>query len=162
MLDLVLGNICSLGAMISDSFSGTRKTNRGVLLVQCISQLFYMASSFILKAYSLTAQNVVSIVRNIVAARGKTGKVWECVLILAPVALGIAVNNQGLLGYVPIIANLEYSVAMFAFDGKPTKLKYAFILNCVMYCVFNFIILNTITLNSIIIRENARLQIIIF
>lgn len=36
-------------------------------------------------------------------------KALEWMLILAGVVLGIIFNNRGLLGWLPIIANLEYS-----------------------------------------------------
>ena len=40
-MDIIIGNICSLLAMGTDSLSSTRKTTRDVLLVQCLSQLIY-------------------------------------------------------------------------------------------------------------------------
>ena len=56
--DVIAGNVCSIGAMISDSYSGTRKNEKGILLAQCVSQIFYAAGSIILKGYSATVQNV--------------------------------------------------------------------------------------------------------
>ena len=35
---LIVGNMCSLLVMATDSFRSTRKTTRGVLMVQSISQ----------------------------------------------------------------------------------------------------------------------------
>ncbi len=58
--------------------------------------------------------------------------------------LGVLLNNRGLLGWLPIAANLEYSVAMFRFKDNEMELKLAFIVNMVMYCVFSVIILNYI------------------
>jgi len=145
MLEIIVGNVCAVGAMLSDSVSGTRKTRREILLVQCVSQLFYIASSLILKGYSATVQNVVSIARNLFAAYDKKNKAIEYVLIILPVVLGIVFNNRGLLGYLPVLANLEYSVAVFAIKDKPVVLKYALIVNCILFCVFNFAILNFVS-----------------
>ena len=142
MLEVVIGNVCALGAILSDSLSGAQKTKQRMLLIQCVSQIFYIISSLVLRAYSATAQNVVAIFRNWFAARGKSGKVLTGVFIILPVVLGIAFNNRGAMGLLPVIGNLEYSVAMFAFPDGSLKLKLAFILNAILFCVFNFAVLN--------------------
>ncbi len=38
--ELLIGNICSLCAMVTDSISGTRKKHRQILAVQIISRFF--------------------------------------------------------------------------------------------------------------------------
>ena len=81
------------------------------MAVQIVSQFFYAASSIALKGYSSTAQNVVAVFRNLAAMKKIKSKVLEWTLILAGVVLGVLFNNRGLLGWLPIIANLEYSVS---------------------------------------------------
>ena len=144
--EIVIGNICSLCAMVTDSISGTRKKPRQILAVQIISQFFYAAGSIILKGYSSTAQNVAAVGRNLAAMfeiKNKTVK-WfvEWSLIALGVALGILLNNRGLLGWLPIVANLEYSIAVFRFKDRERELKFAFIANMIMYAVFSFVIMN--------------------
>ena len=112
MVELIAGNICSLMAMITDSVSASRKTARGVLLVQTLSQLFYGMSAIILKGYSAAVQNGVSLVRNILAVSKYRQKLkWlEMTLILAGVVLGFCFNNMGVIGLLPIIASSEYAL----------------------------------------------------
>ena len=50
---IIIGNICSLCAMISDSFSGTRKKHSEIMAVQILSHVFYGASTIVLKGYSV-------------------------------------------------------------------------------------------------------------
>ena len=140
--EVIVGNVCSLCAMVTDSISGTRKKNSQVLGVQMLSQVFYGAGSIILKGYSSTAQNVVAVLRNLAAMKGIKHKAVEWTLILLGVALGIAFNNRGLLGLLPVAANLEYSIAVFRFRDNEKGLKLAFILNMLMYSVFSFAIMN--------------------
>jgi len=144
MIDIVLGNICSIGAMLSDSYSGTRKTKKEMLLAQSVSQIFYLASSIILKGYSAAAQNVVSIFRNIAVAYDKETKILEYIFIVLPVILGVVFNNRGLIGLLPVFANLEYVLAMVYAKNDSQKLKIAFIVNCALFSVFNFYILNVV------------------
>ena len=39
----------------------------------------------------------------------------EWALIAAGVVLGVVFNNRGLAGWLPIVGNLEYSLAVFRF-----------------------------------------------
>ena len=93
--EILIGNICSLGAMITDGISGTRKNPQHILGAQLISQFFYGAGSFVLKGYSSTAQNVVSVLRNLAAMKNVKSKAVEWGLILLGVVLGAAFNNRG-------------------------------------------------------------------
>ena len=148
---IIIGNILSLCAMISDSISGTRKKHSQIMAVQIVSQFFYAASSIVLKGYSSTAQNIVAVFRNLAAIKNVKSKVLEWGLILAGVALGIAFNNRGLLGWLPIIANLEYSVAVFKLRDNEKALKLAFIINMIMYAVFSAIIMNYVGIVSCVV-----------
>ena len=123
---VILGNICSLLAMVTDSISASRKTASGVLLVQNISQLFYGIGSILLKGYSGAVQNAVSIIRNFVAIRKIDSKVLEWFLVALGVVLGLAFNNLGAVGYLPVIANLQYTLAVFRFRDNERALKLSF------------------------------------
>ena len=139
---IIVGNVFSLCAMATDSFSGTRKEHRQIMSAQIVSQFFYAASSIVLKAYSSTVQNVVAIFRNYAAMKNVKSKALEWGLVLAGVVLGIAFNNRGILGWLPIIANLEYSISVFKFKDNEKALKLAFIINMIMYAVFSWVIMN--------------------
>jgi hypothetical protein len=139
---IIVGNLLSLCAMITDSISGTRKKHSEIMAVQIVSQFFYGASSIALKGYSSTVQNVVAVFRNLAAMKNVKSKVLEWTLVLAGVVLGAVFNNRGLLGWLPIIANLEYSIAVFRLKGNERALKVAFILNALMFAVFNGVIMN--------------------
>ncbi len=141
---VLIGNFFSLCAMISDSISGTRKKHSEIMAVQIVSQFFYAASSIALKGYSSTVQNAVAVFRNLAAIKNIKSRVLEWTLILAGVVLGILFNNRGLLGWLPVIANLEYSIAVFRFTDNEKALKLAFIVNMVMYAVFSLMIMNLV------------------
>ena len=139
---IIIGNLLNLCAMVSDSISGTRKKHSEIMAVQIVSQFFYGACSIVLKGYSGTAQNIVAVFRNLAAMKNVKSRVLEHILILAGVVLGVLLNNRGLLGWLPIIANLEYSVAVFRFRDNERVLKLAFIVNNILFAVFAAVILN--------------------
>ena len=141
-LFLLLGNGCSLMATLSNMFASTRKTARGVLLVQSLGQAFYFACAIFLKGYSGAVQNAMSIVRNFVALGKKQRKWVEWTLIAAAVVLGVVFNNRGLAGWLPIVGNLEYSLAVFRFRDNQRMLKVALIVSLAIFIVFNAVIGN--------------------
>ena len=44
-----------------------------------------------------------------------------------------------------MIANFQYSVAVFRLKDRPKALKISFGLNSVLFCIFNFVIMNYVS-----------------
>lgn len=152
MNDVIIGNAFSLCAMVTDSISGTRKKKSEILGWQLISQFFYTACSIVLKGYSSAVQDAVAILRNLVGMKDLNNKYVEWTLILTAVVLGFVFNNRGYLGWLPVFANLEYSIAIFRFKDNEKALKIAFIINMALYAVFCYVILNYVgTIANIIV-----------
>ena len=141
-ISVILGNGCSLLAMVTDSISSTQKTAKGVLLMQSLSQLIYCIGTILLKGYSGAVQNVVSILRNFVAIRKISSPLIEWILVALGVALGLLFNNLGLIGYLPVVANLQYTLAVFKFKDNERALKISFALCIGLFAIFNCAIFN--------------------
>lgn len=104
--------------------------------IQNISQLFYAIGSILLKGYSGAVQNVVCIVRNLAVIKGIQSKIIEWVLVIAGVVIGLFFNNIGFAGLLPIIANLQYTLAMFKFRNNERALKISFLISSVLFIFF--------------------------
>lgn len=141
-IGIVIGNVCSILAMITDSISSTRKTAKGVIWVQSISQLIYFVGTIVLKGYSGAVQNAVSFIRNMVAIKDIKSKAIEWILVALGVVLGVAFNNLGLVGYLPVVANLQYTLAIFKFKDNERALKISFAISIGLFGLFNIFILN--------------------
>lgn len=141
-VNIIIGNVCSLLAMGTDTISSTRKTAKGVLWVQTLSQLFYFIGTIVLKGYSGAVQNGVSILRNLVAIRNINSKVLEWILVFLAVALGLLFNNLGWIGLLPVVANLQYTLSVFRFKDNERALKISFMISIATFAVFNIFILN--------------------
>ena len=140
MLELILGNICSLIAMGTDAVSSWAKSARKMLLFQCLSQGIYAVGSVILKGYSAAVQNVISL------------PVVEWILIALGVGLGLYFNNRSWIGLLPVVANLEYSLAVLFFKDNEQLLKIAFFIDVLLFCIFNTVILNIVgTVSNIVV-----------
>lgn len=143
-IQLIIGNLCSLLAVFTDSISATRKTTRGVLLVQSVSQIIYGIGSVVLGGYSGAVQNVMGVLRNFVAIKKIDSKALKWVMVILGVVLGALFNNLGIWGWLPILANLEYTLAVFYFKDNQRALKIAFLISVVLFAVFNGIILSVV------------------
>lgn len=141
-VNLIIGNVCSLLAMGTDAISAAQKTAKRLLWVQIISQLIYCTGSIILKGYSGAVQNVISTVRNLVAIKNIKSKALEWILVVLGVVLGLVFNNLGWVGLLPVIANLQYTLAVFYFKEDERALKKAFLIVTIMFAIFNLAIYN--------------------
>ena len=80
--------------------------------------------------------------RNVAAIKNVKNKVIEWGLIILGAVLGIVFNGRGLLGILPVVANLGYSIAVFELRQDVKSLKYVFIANMVIFAIFNGITSN--------------------
>ena len=72
----------------------------------------------------------------------RIGAIGMACLIAGGVVLGIAFNNLGVVGLLPVIANLEYSLGVFRFKDNERALKASFLINVILFTVFNGFIYN--------------------
>lgn len=141
---LIIGNLSSLLAMGTDALSSAQKTTKRVLWVQNLSQLIYCIGAFLLGGYSGCVQNVVSIIRNIVAIKQVSKKWIEWTLTALGVVLGLVFNTIGWVGLLPVIANLQYTLVVFRFKRNERALKISFLASALMFSVFSGAILNIV------------------
>ena len=139
---LIVGNICTVLAMACNAISSAGRSPKKVLWMQSASQAIYGISGIALQGYSATAQNVVSILRNLAAIRNMKSKVLEWALVVLGVVLGVACNNRGVIGLLPVIGNLQYTLAIFKFKTDERKIKIFFLISTICFVVFNFAICN--------------------
>lgn len=164
--NIIIGNLCTLVAMSANAFSATRKDSKSVLRVQNISQLVYCISGIVLEGYSASVQNVVSILRNIAAIRNVKSKTLEWVLVIAGLVLGIACNNRGVIGLLPVLGTLQYTLVIFQCKDNQRALKASFMISSIFFVVFNFCLYNfvgavsdlvvAITTFSVLVKGNKK------
>ena len=142
MINIILGNIASLVSCLLDSFSATKKNRKEMLKIQCFSVLVYTIANTLLQAYSAVVQNVCSLIRNILATKGIENKTIEYIIIAASLLFGIYFNNLGLMGFLPVFANVEYSICMFVLKGNVKGLKISFFICNMCFLIFNLYIKN--------------------
>ena len=139
---LIVGNLCTLLAMGCNALSSTRKTTKGMLLMQSLSQAIYSISGIVLKGYSAVVQNIVSILRNFAAIRNIKSKFIEWTLVVLGLILGIVCNNRGFWGLIPVFGNLQYTLTIFRCKNNERALKISFLISVISFIIFNVVLYN--------------------
>ena len=143
-IPMIIGNLCAFLGTSVDTLSSTRKTAKGMLWLQCLSQVFYGVGTFLLGGYSGVVQNVVSILRNLIAIKNISHPVLEWGLMAVGAIVSLACNNLGFWGLLPVIANCQYTLAVFRFKDNERALKFSFLILVALFVVFNGVIYNIV------------------
>ena len=62
--------------------------------------------------------------------------------------LGLAFNNLGFMGLLPVIANFQYTIAIFRFQDNERALKISFAIAIGLFAIFNIAIYNVVGMLS--------------
>ena len=142
MLNIIIGNALCFVGMATDSISASRKTPRAMLIMQSVGQVVYAVSSLFLGAYSAAVQNAVNITRNTIAIQNKQSRAIEWALIVFGLVFGLIFNNLEILGLVPVLASLQYSLTVLFLKHNAQALRISFAVAMLCYTVFNAFIWN--------------------
>mgnify|MGYP000015544622 FL=1 len=136
-------------AIIIFIFSSSLQNKKKILLVQVLGHVLLGISEFISNAFSSIIQELISISRNILVYFNKNTKIVNIILIAIGVIFGTycalfgkntftpwkGLDEIHWYSFLPIIANLEYSVAVMI-DGISVKwLKLSFAISSFMWAI---------------------------
>ncbi len=135
MKTVLVANIFSLIGQCFSVYASTRKEKNEILLHQSIFWAIISVSSFLLKGYSAIVTNVMGITRNVLSIRGINNLYLNYALIFLCILFGYIFNSNGLLGYLPIIANVAQSLVVL---NEKAKTRHVQIVNCLASLLWTF------------------------
>lgn len=119
-------------------------------------QLSYILSNLLLKGYSGLIQNAVELVRNL-AIMCKVDRDWiNYTLIAAALILGVLFNNLGIIGLLPVLGGLQFSVVVLK-ARNVRKIKASMILSSVTYVIYSFALMNYVAVVTNLVSVFAAL-----
>ena len=160
----LIANIIDFLASILMVASGSIKKKARILAVQIIQLLMQSVSMLLLGGITGAVNNVLSCLRNYLCYKEKLNVYWKAFLIVASIALTILLNDQGLLGLIPVVVCTVYILLMDIKDPIAFKLLvtltfvpwvfYHFFLGAYVAAVFDIlsVITNAVTL-GVMIKE---------
>ncbi len=138
-MDIVLlANILTLIAQLVSFYASTRKSKHQVLFFQNVFMLIISVASYLLKGYSAIVTNVVCVIRNCLSMKGISSLWITYSLILFSLVFGTIVNRNGILGYLPVIANVIQTLAVLDEKAGVRRVKISFGIACLMWTAFNW------------------------
>lgn len=138
---LILGEIFSLVAAVLLAYSTFSKDKNKMIGKQIWHAVYCALSNFCLGAYSGLSTNILTGIRNYLTVKGWFNMPVLIIYSILNVGIGYAVNTKGLIGLLPAIAGVEY--AIFLYKTKSAQvMRYALILNLLMWVVYDFIVMS--------------------
>lgn len=132
---IILGNAISLAASVLMVAIGLIKEKKKIVLAQCGQFALYAAANLVLGGIMGMVTNLVSIARNVISLKWKYGTVQKIVFTVIQAGLAAAVNKEGLLGWLPIIAAV--SLTWFLDTKDEVVLKLVFLFGQVLWGIYD-------------------------
>ena len=118
----IAANIIDFLAAMLQVASGSIKKKAKILVVQIVQLLMQGVSMLLLGGITGAVNNVLSCLRNYLCYKEKLNIYWKAALIAASVALTLLLNDQGLLGIIPVVVCTVYILLMDLKDPIAFKL----------------------------------------
>ena len=139
MNTLILGNLISLGASVCLAASCCAGSRRSAYRLQASESAVLCASYLVFSAWAGLVTQLLSVIRNLLVIRGKFTVKWMVFFTALAVVLGIAVNDRGLIGLLPVAATVQLTLCNH-FCRTIRQVKASFLVNAVQWMAFSFCI----------------------
>ena len=137
---ILIGNAVALiGAALMVAI-GFIKDKKRILVAQCAQLTILGVANFLLGGMSGVVSNAVGIVRNVIGIKREFTTPYKIFFIVLQGVLTILANNQGWLGYLPLIACATFT--WFLDEEDPVKFKAVIIGGQILWGIYDFSILN--------------------
>jgi len=153
---IFLGNVISFFASLFMVYSGLVLKKDKIIYYQSIQMLLFMVSNLILGGITGAFTNGFEIIRNILCYYNKLNFKWKMFIIAISSIFIIYFNNLGIVGYLPLINLILYT--LFIDTTSVVRLKLVMIFVTILWIIYSFyinsyvsIVFNVFTVISTII-----------
>ena len=127
MTNIIIANIIAFIASILMAYTGILKKKSTIIFVQTVQIALFVLSNLMLGGITGAIVNAISCVRNILCYKDKLGKLSKTVIVISTITLSLMFNNLGIIGLLPIIATVLYTLFMDVKDIIKFKYLSSFI-----------------------------------
>ncbi len=125
----IIGLIALIILVISFQINNKRK----LLKLQIFSSMFFALQYLLLNAYSGVLMSIIVMLRNYLFQ--KKVSIKKLIMIISLMLLASIFTFNGIVSILPIIACIEYSIALW--QSKLKILRIAEIISCILYLIYN-------------------------
>lgn len=136
---ILIGNILSLIAATFMAVSSLAKRRSVIFTLQFFECFILAVASFFFSSYAAIATLLLCAIRNLLTAKDMFGKKMMYIFFVLTAVLGIITNNRGIIGLLPVIATLQYTVCSHIFKGLFLT-RISIFVNTAIWVIYSFII----------------------
>lgn len=141
---ILLGNLISFLASLALTAGCLMKDPKKVYVMQVTENLILVASSVCFGSWSGISTLLVSTVRNILLVKGHFEKRMMYLFIVLVTVCGLAVNNKGVIGLLPVLATVILTVCNY-YAREIVAIKWSLFVNLVLWAAYFFMIFDVIS-----------------
>ena len=140
MNEVLLANILMIIGEGILFIASSRKSKKQILLFQIVSMVVMGVASYLLKGYGAIVMDVIGITRNVLSSNNIASRFLTYVFISAAIVFGVLFNNHGLLGYLPIVANVSQSLVIISRKSTARQVRLVCAFSSFCWGIYNFVI----------------------
>ena len=110
----LLAQVFSAIGALCVAISSFAKSKNNMLVWQITDYIFTAIANLLLGGYTGALTISISIIRNSLMVKKKMTKTILTILIIIQIIVGTYLNQLGIIGYLPIISSVSYSLAIAA------------------------------------------------
>ena len=137
---IVIANIISLAGCIVMVLTGLIQTKRNILTAQVFTFALLGLANLLLGGISAVVSNSIAIIRNVYCIKFKLTWPVKLVFMGLQLVLTLIFNDDGLIGYLPLLANIIY-ISLLDTENE-VVLKLGIMTSTACWIVFDFVMLN--------------------
>ncbi|MCF0134030.1 MAG: YgjV family protein [Blautia sp.] len=136
---ILIGNAISFVAAIALLMGCIVESPKKVYLLQVVENAVLCLSSIVFGSWTGLSTLSLSIIRSVLLMKNKYDKKWMVILSALIVVFGAYLNEMGLIGWLPILATVQWSVCSY-YARKIIPIKIGMLVNILMWMVYFFAI----------------------
>ena len=140
---IIIGNMISFLASIALTAGCLMKDPKKVYGMQVTENVILIVSSACFGSWSGISTLLVSTVRNILLVKGMFDKRMMYLFMILVTGCGLAVNNKGLIGLLPVLATVILTVCNY-YAREIMAIKWSLFINIVLWAIYFFAILDVV------------------
>lgn len=141
MIYLIVGNILSFIGVVLLGISSLVHDKKRILFYQIYNCLFTTLSNIVLGGFSGATVNFAALVRNWLVYHGKNTHKITIVIAIIMTIIGVSVNQHGIIGTLPIIASIQYTLWLGWGFTSAQSVKLALAINVSIWAVYDAVIM---------------------
>lgn len=135
---ILIANILSFVSTAVLIYSMFVKSKENMLLLQAGAYVLSTFSNTLVHSYAAACSNIVSIFRNAYLSQINS-LVATIIFSIAYIVIGVLTNTLGIIGFLPVLACVEYTVWTY-FAKTAQILRYGAIINLLLWLVHDIVI----------------------